>query len=471
MPGIVCVNPIKLLRTTSFRLTAIYTGLFVVSTGLLFGIVYWIATNALHEQSRLSLAFELTALEAKFHGKSLDALAAEISQRVRTDNTRTTLYLLQDAFGRKLAGNLPPLSAFEGLREVSVEEEHADPARDAQHESETDSDHLLVLGHHRPDRSFLAVGTDTHRTREAQEAMLDAFVWAMGATLLFALGSGALLSRGFLGRIEDINRTTRAIMGGDLSERIRTRSAGDELDQLATNLNDMLDRLQNLMEGLRQVSNDIAHDLRTPLSRLRQRLEAARLEARSVEDYEYAVDHALQDADAALSTFSALLRIAQIESGTRRAFFTDLDFSGLLENLVVIYSAVAEDLGKRLTSRIASGARVRGDRDLLTQMLVNLIENALRHTPEGATVSVALDRCGEGTVAVIADDGPGVQETEREKVFRRFYRLETSRTTSGSGLGLPLVAAVAELHHICIHLADNQPGLRVTLQFEDTKRS
>ncbi|MGH8863191.1 MAG: sensor histidine kinase [Burkholderiales bacterium] len=459
------MSPIRLLRTTSFRLTAIYAALFAVSAGLLFGMVYWIATNALHEQARLSLDSELTALEAKFRSQSLNGLAAEISQRVRSGTYRPILYLLEDASGGKLAGNLPTLEPIEGWREFPLEEEHADPTGDVQHEFEADSHRLLVLGRHRSDGSFLAVGTDTHRTHEAQEAMLGAFAGAMGATLLLALGGGALLSRGFLRRIEDINRTTRAIMGGDLSERVRTHSAGDEFDQLAANLNEMLDRLQNLMEGLRQVSNDIAHDLRTPLGRLRQRLEAARLEVRSVDSYELAIDQALQDADAALSTFSALLRIAQIESGTRRASFTDLDFSGLVEHLVMTYSAVAEDLGKRLTSKIAPSVRVRGDRELLTQMFVNLIENALRHTPDGATVSVALDIGGECPVAVIADDGPGVPEPEREKILRRFYRLETSRTTPGSGLGLALVAAVAELHHIRIHLADNQPGLRVTLEF------
>ena len=463
------MNPIRLLRTTSFRLTAIYAAMFAVSAAVLFGIVYWIATDALRGQARTIIESEIVALEAKFGNAELDALAVEISQRARSG--RSILYLVEDTSAQKLAGNLPALAPFEGWAELPVDEEHSGTTADVEHESEAGSHRLLVLGRHRPDGSFFAVGTDTHRTLEAQEAMQRAFVWAMGATLLLALGGGALLSRGFLRRVDDINRTTRAIMGGDFSERIRTRSAGDELDQLAANLNDMLDRLQKLMEGLRQVSTDIAHDLRTPLSRLRQGLEVARLEARSLEDYKGAVDRALQDADVALAIFSALLRIAQIESGTRRASFTTIDFSGLVESLVMTYSAVAEDLGKRLTLSIAPGVLVRGDRELLTQMLVNLIENALRHTPGGATISVALSIDGGGPVVVIADNGPGIVEPEREKVFRRFYRLEASRTTPGSGLGLALVSAVAELHHIRIHLTDNQPGLRVTLQFEDTMPS
>jgi signal transduction histidine kinase len=260
-------------------------------------------------------------------------------------------------------------------------------------------------------------------------------------------------------------------MRGNLSERIPTRAAGDEIDQLATNLNDMMDRLQDLMEGLRQVSNDIAHDLRTPLSRLRQRLEAARLEARSVEDYERAVDQALQDADTALATFSALLRIAQVEAGMRHGSFAELDLSGLIEHLVMTYAPVAEEFGKRLSSSIAPRIRIRGDRELLAQMLVNLIENALRHTPGGSALSVTLHDNGEGPLAVVTDDGPGVPRAEREKIFRRFYRLQTSRTTPGSGLGLALVAAVAELHQIRIRLADNRPGLKVMLQFTATASS
>jgi signal transduction histidine kinase len=230
----------------------------------------------------------------------------------------------------------------------------------------------------------------------------------------------------------------------------------------------MLDRLHGLMEGLKQVSNDIAHDLRTPLSRLKQRLEAVRSEANSVEEYREAVDQAVQDADMALSTFGALLRIAQIESGKRRANFSDLDLSELLASLVSTYSAVAEDMGKALVSSIESNIWVRGDHELLTQLFVNLIENGLRHTPSGATVSLSLARRDGRPIAEVADTGPGIPESERTNVFKRFYRLERSRSTPGAGLGLALVAAVADLHSARIELLDNKPGLKVVLQFKDT---
>ena len=223
----------------------------------------------------------------------------------------------------------------------------------------------------------------------------------------------------------------------------------------------------DLMEGLKQVSNDIAHDLRTPLSRLKQRLEEVRSEANSIEEYKEAVDQAIQDADIALSTFGALLRIAQIESGTRRANFSDVDLSSLLANLATTYSAVAEDMGKTLVSSIEPNIHVRGDRELLTQLFVNLIENALRHTPSGATVSISLALREGGPIAEVSDTGPGIPESERANVFKRFYRLDRSRSTPGAGLGLALVAAVAELHTARIELLDNEPGLKVAVNFKD----
>jgi signal transduction histidine kinase len=314
----------------------------------------------------------------------------------------------------------------------------------------------------------LTVATDTYRVREAEEAIFRSFAWAAGATLLLGLAGGITLSHGFLRRVDEINRTTRVIMHGDLTERIRTTGTGDELDELGQNLNDMLDRLRDLMEGLKQVSNDIAHDLRTPLSRLKQHLEAAREEARSVEDYEEAIGLALRETDIALATFGALLRIAQIETGTRRANFIALDLSALVRDLAMTYDVVAEDLGETLVSSVESGLRIYGDRELLTQLFVNLVENALRHTPKGAHIRLSARKGSLGPIVEISDDGPGIPEAERANVFKRFYRLESSRSTPGSGLGLALVAAVVELHGAHIALGDNAPGLKVTVQFNET---
>jgi signal transduction histidine kinase len=268
-----------------------------------------------------------------------------------------------------------------------------------------------------------------------------------------------------LRRVEAVRRTAQEIMAGDLSRRVPTRGTGDDFDQLSASLNEMLDRIQTLMEGLQQVSNDIAHDLRTPLTRLRQRLETARLKARTVEDYAGIVDSTLGDTDQILRTFGAMLRIAQIEAGTARSRFTDVDLSAVLRAIVDLYAAFAEDQKQELTGHIAEGAIVHGDRELLTQMLVNLVENALRHSPAGTRIEVRLAREADGLHCSVSDDGPGIPSEEYDKVFRRFYRLDSSRATPGSGLGLSLVAAIAALHGVAIRLADNRPGLRVELRF------
>jgi signal transduction histidine kinase len=219
------------------------------------------------------------------------------------------------------------------------------------------------------------------------------------------------------------------------------------------------------MEGLRQVSNDIAHDLRTPLTRLRQRLEVARTRSTTVDQYRQLIDTVIGDTDEILKTFAAMLRVAEIEAGTARARFAPVDLSALLEAIVELYAALAEDQRQSLDSRIDHGLVVRGDRELLTQMFVNLVENALRHTPPGTRIEVTAELGAGRPVCAIADSGPGIPPGERDKVFHRFYRLDASRATAGSGLGLSLVAAIAELHHVKVELTDNAPGLRLTLRF------
>jgi signal transduction histidine kinase len=226
--------------------------------------------------------------------------------------------------------------------------------------------------------------------------------------------------------------------------------------------------MQSLMENLQQVSSDVAHDLRTPLARLRQNLEAARTSATTVEEFRVSTDAAIAETQGLLATFSALLRIAQIQSGSRKAGFSKVDLSELFEFIATTFQPVAEDERHRLVSEIAPGLTITGDRELLLQLATNLIENAIRHTPPGSTIKLQLQRDGEAIVAVVADDGPGIPSEEREKVFRRFYRLELSRTTPGSGLGLALVAAIAELHAAKIAVNDCAPGFCVELRFPAT---
>jgi signal transduction histidine kinase len=228
----------------------------------------------------------------------------------------------------------------------------------------------------------------------------------------------------------------------------------------------MLDRIQALMESLKQVSNDIAHALRTPLGRLRQKLEIAQADAQPGSKCERGVEAAVAEADNILETFSALLRIAQLEAATRTAGFREVDLSGLFEQVAEAYASVADDQGKAIAASIAPSVIAWGDKDLLTEMLANLLDNAITHTPQGARIEVSLSNGAGRAIATVADDGLGIPSAERGRVFDRFYRLERSIRTPGSGLGLSLVAAVADLHGVELSVEDNAPGLRLTMIFD-----
>jgi len=408
--------------------------------------------NFVDEQLYEAVEEEAQMLVEWAEAEGLGALAARLRALEENSPDSPTSYLLLDPDGRVLAGELASIHPREGWFEFAEPDDY-------------DHDPMLGLGTPIAGGSFLVVAQASEDQRELREAVIWAFAWATGVSLALAVLGGLATSAAFLRRLEGFNRTAARIVDGRLGERVPTRGTDDEFDRLATNLNAMLDRIQALMESMRQVSSDVAHDLKTPLAHLRQHLETARRNARHVAAYEDAVDRALAESDEILATFGALLRIAQIEAGTRRAGFAHVDLSALFETIAEAYSAVAEDNGQTLVARVAPGIGMRGDRELLTQMLANLVENAIRHTPRGSAIELSLVSRLDHPAGIVADNGPGIPQDARDKVFRRFFRLETSRTTPGNGLGLSLVAAVAELHGIGVELADAAPGLVVTLRF------
>lgn len=446
-----------IVKSAAFRLTLLYAVAFELCVAALFAVIYFGTAQYVRGELESEIERELATLHEEFRAQGLDHLIFVIRHRVEAIEYRQTLYLLQDARGARIVGNLAPMKVVVGW----VDLPYVDMRREARGKTIFIRSKTLPL----PEGAMLAVGQSTSGINDVQALVIRSFAWAALATLLLALAVGAALSLRFVRRVDAIERTTREIMDGNLARRLPVRGTGDEFDRLSLSLNRMLERLQSLMEGLTQVTNDIAHDLRTPLARLRQRLEGARLRAKTTGEYEAAVDEAMKESDAILRTFSALLRIAQIESGARRAGFAEVDLSGLVSTLHETYAAVAEDRGQTIAARIEPGIAASGDRDLLTQMLVNLIENALTHTPSGTRIELQLARRDGGIVATVADNGPGIPAAMREKVFRRFHRLDASRSTEGSGLGLSLVAAIADLHGIKIELGDGGPGLVVTLRF------
>jgi signal transduction histidine kinase len=324
---------------------------------------------------------------------------------------------------------------------------------------------LSARGYRLPNGDYLVIGQDSYALKEMKELIARAFGVGAATTLLLAIAGGVIISRSMLRRVESVSRTTRAIVAGNLSQRVPLGGSDDEFDHLAGSVNAMLDRIEDLMQSMRQVSNDIAHDLRTPLTRLRQRLELARRHNQSADELREALDAATGQVDAILETFGALLRIAQVEAGQGFAAETEIDLSELLNDIAADFTPSAEDRDQTLATRIPAALTLRGDRRLLTQMVVNLVENAIRHSPPGARISLEASADRGGVAIRVSDTGPGIRDGEREKVLRPFYRLEASRTTEGSGLGLSLVAAIAKHYRAALTLADNAPGLLVTVQF------
>lgn len=438
----------------------------MASVAILLLIVYWITLAALDQQLSESVEREADVLAELYNSRGSESTIRAIQLRIADLRAPRRYYLLQAATGERLAGNLPPIKPVEG--EMVLPASSLIKERDPKSGSAVADAHPVVaVGRRLANGEFLVVGENQYRAVKAREAILRAFGWGTLITVLLAAGGGAALGVGFLRRIEAINRTTRSIMEGDLSQRVPTRGGEDEMDQLAINLNAMLDRIQGLMDSVKQVSDDIAHDLRTPLSRLRHRLEATR--AKLGPDGKRDIEQSISELDAILETFSALLRIAQIESGARRAAFSNVSLGRILSTVFEAYAAVAEDRGQELEFDVPRDFSISGDRELLTQMVANLVENAISHCPAGARISVSLGEDTGAPVLSITDTGPGIPPAEREKVFRRFYRLETSRTTPGSGLGLALVKAVADLHGASVELSDNRPGLRVSIRFRSDR--
>jgi signal transduction histidine kinase len=442
-------------RTTSARLALLYAGLFGISVSILFGLIYWAATTALADRLDQDLTMQRDALIGD-GVPPVDRVMRAVSEALRRPHGEFR-YLVQDAAGTRLAGNLPPLVTWHaGYQDIELfaDDGELHPFR--------------ALG--KPlDRGLLVVAQDAYALEELRELIVRAFAWAAGATLLLAAIGGAIMVSRVMHRIEVINRASERIVSGDLTGRLPLGGGRrDEFDRLSENLNRMLDRIERLVEGLRQVSTDIAHDLRTPLARLRRSLERARAAAdvRAPEDAA-AIEHAIRQADDLLATFAALLRIAQIESGTARLVFSAVDLSAVIGAVVEVYRPAAEEKRQTLDGQLGDAVYVSGDRILLTQMVANIAENAIRHAPQGASIEVRLETAsGDGPELTISDNGPGIPPEERENVFRRFYRLDESRGTPGNGLGLSLVAAIAEAHRVSVRLGENTPqGLEVRLAF------
>lgn len=456
----------KLFRTTTFRLSLTYLALFSAAAVVAIVYIYWNTTVLLSRQLNQTIDAELKGLAEQYRAGGLEQLVRIVAERSGTPGN--SLYLVADSQGRRLAGNLSAVTPDLWNSLGPVEFVYRRPAAGGV-ENRLAFANVFRL----PSGYRLIVGRDIEDRRELARMVRSAMLWGLGVMAVFGIGGGYWVSRKLLARIDALSDTTRTIMEGDLTGRLPVNGSGDELDRLSQSLNLMLARIEQLMAGLREVSDNIAHDLKTPLNRLRNRVEAALREPQGDGPvYREALERTIEEADGLIKTFNALLSIARIEAGAGGENRENLDVSALLRDVAELYEPVAEERGLELRAEAESPIFIRADRQLLGQAIANLIDNAIKYgTVEaaeggaGARPEVEVSAKARGSVAeiVVTDRGPGVPVADRERVLDRFVRLEASRSEPGSGLGLSLVAAVARLHGGSLRLEDNEPGLRVIL--------
>jgi len=451
----------KTVRSSStLKLAFIYVIAFCAAIFGLLGFVYWSTVTYLYEISDRAISAEGTLLTRAYEAGGRGGLVALINRRLTDGYFGDWVYLLVDRSFDYVAGNVKSWPASlpdrEGWRTLAPTDWQSGEAKRPP---------LRVTYQVLPDGHHMLVGRDIKDLDRFGENVTIGLASAAVLFLILAAAAGISTSRRSVARIEAINATSQKIMRSGLGERIPLRGTGDEWDGLAENLNSMLDRIGELVETNRQVSDNVAHDLRTPLTRMRGRLERACNQQLDLSHYRSLVNDTISDLDEILTTFSSLLRISQIEARDRTAAFRDSDLSVIVREVVELFEPTAEEMSVRLQLSAGETVSVVGDRDLLFDAISNLVDNAIKHGGDHREVRIAVARCADGPVLSISDRGPGIPVEERNHVMRRFYRLERSRKRPGNGLGLSLVAAVANLHNARIVMADNSPGLRIELHF------
>ena len=446
---------IKFLRSTSVRLALGYAGLFIISSLLLVGFLWWRTAGYLDREIDAVILADAQAIGDRLHDFGLPGAITTIDSRVGETADEHAIFLLTDPALTRMAGNLDAwpaeVGSSPGWYQVPL-------AQDGKLHA-TRILHVVLRGNF-----HLLVGRDVQDRAVIRALILDALYWAFGTALILAVAGGLLVRRAVLQRVEAINRTANAIVQGDLTRRLLTRDSSDEFDQLAQTINGMLQQIELLVDGIQNTSNAVAHDLRTPLAELRSRLEEI-LRTRPPADATFdAVQGAIADIDHIIGIFNALLRLAEIDSGVRRSEFRIVELREVVAEVAELYGPLVEEKGAVLVVDAPRALTVNGDPFLLAQAIGNLVDNAVKYAPVGGTVALTLARRTDGQAEIaVADNGPGIPDLEKSRVTQRFYRGDASRGTPGIGLGLSVVAAVAQLHGGVLSLMDNRPGLNASL--------
>ena len=431
----------------------VYAGLLAISAVALAMFLWWATAGLLDRQVEAAIRADARGLAERWEEGGIPALVLTIQDRIAENVDVQAIYLLEGPLGQRLAGNLSAwptaVKRTDGWYQLPV-------TRQGTHSIG------LVHSYNLPGGFRLLVGRDVRNRAKLRELLTDALLWAMGVVAIM-VSIGAAVVRSFFRRsLANVSATATAIAAGDLAQRVRLSGRGDEFDQLAETINEMLDRIARLMDGVRAVSNAIAHDLRTPITRARARLEDAALHAAGPEALEAAIERAIADLDGIVGVFQALMRISEIEAGSRRSAFALFDLAPVLADMAELYGAVAEDKGVTLAVTLPAHLPANGDAALIQQAVANLLDNAVKFSPAGGTVQLAA-RGGTDLTITVADQGPGIPPADRARATERFFRGEAARNTPGSGLGLALVQAVAQLHGGQLVLDDAKPGVLARL--------
>jgi len=459
----------KLFRTTTFKLTLVYLTVFALFAVFLLGYFAFNTRRLINEQITDTVNAEITGLSEQYRQGGIRRLVFAVDARARRPGS--SLYLVTTFAGEALAGNitaLPPgVLDNPGWAETLYRRlDEAEGRGHPEHEA-------LVQVFQLPGGFRVLVGRDLDERERLYKIVLAAGRWSVAIVIVLGLAGGLFVTRRVLRRVDAMTETTRTIMGGDLGGRLPVAGTGDELDRLAENLNVMLDRIEALMRGLKEVSDNIAHDLKTPLTRLRNRSEQALRIASNEAEYRAALEATIEESDSLIATFNALLMIARAESGQGRDDMQEFDAAEIAHDVCELYEPLAEEKGIALKVEADTTAPVKGNRELVSQALANLVDNAIKYAEpqnlldkdrpvNGVAPEIIVRALNEGDriLLTVADSGPGIPEADRPRAVERFVRLEQSRSQPGSGLGLSLAAAVARLHGGELTLEDNRPGLK-----------
>lgn len=444
-------------QSTIFRLTLLYTAFFCASFLLLLTFVYFATVRAMEDEIKHRITSEMNEAKTEYSAHGVEALQRKISEFLEDEEEGLAIYLLIDAQGKVLAGNMenwPEGVQYSGNWMLFDIESH----------QEEEGVHVLARDSTLSGDYRLLVGSSLRGPDHARKVMLDVVSASVLLAICVTLLSGSIFSAIIRRRLERVNQICGQVINGNLDVTVPLTGGGDEFDHLASNVNGMLARIASLVKGLRQTSDNIAHDLRTPLARHRNRLEDLITHPpRQTLVQEY-LKAGIEEVDSIVETLNSILRISQAESGVASGHFITLDISSVMIDVIEFYGELAEEKDINIQGSIPLEILAKGDKPLLTQAIANLIDNAIKYTPEGGQISVTLARHQEVIECIVADNGPGIPEEYYEKVKERFFRMEASRTSAGTGLGLSLVEAVARLHRGELILGDNKPGFIARLR-------